>query len=99
MVGCTLANAHAIRSLRGDLTVAQAAALAGIDTTTWWRIETQRVSPSIGTLLAIAQAFGVDMQTLLGHTSDSDTPATAGVKNRRGPSSAKTRAASTTKGA
>lgn len=72
---------------------------SGVSPKTIQRAETDAsYMPSLRSTAAIADALGTTVNDLI-HEDDSATPATAGVKNRRGPSSAKTRAASTTKGA
>lgn len=87
-MACIDANKNGVggvlRHLRGDLPVPQAAERAGVDQSTWWRIEQGEItSPTTRTLLAISEAFDVPVTDLI---------------NPGGPAPAKKRAAKTTPG-
>lgn len=80
----TSATGKVLKRIRGDLTVPQAAERAGVDQSTWWRIEQGEItSPTTRTLLAISEAFDVPVTDLI---------------NPGGPAPAKKRAATTTPG-
>lgn len=101
MTDCTRANAVgvkvALRTARGDLTVRQAADKAGVDPSTWWRIENGRAAPSVRTIGLIGAAFGVDVNALV-HQVNTATARPGRVEIGGHPTPRQRRVASTRKG-
>ena len=54
-----------LRAARGDRTINEIATAAGIDPSTWWRIEAGKVTPSVATLSAISRVIGVPLDQLI----------------------------------
>ena len=67
-----------LREARGDRSLVEVAAAAGISAETLRKIETGRLpSPAFGTVVGLSAALGIDLQALADAWCDAGTPAVA----------------------